>query len=74
MKTVDTTGEGDCFCGTALSALIDLGLDFNSISEEKLFEVIRFASAAASITTSRYGAIAVMPRRDEIEKLIAEGL
>ena len=74
VKTVDTTGAGDSFCGTALSALIDLGLDFDAISEEKLFELIRFASAAASITTSRYGAIAIMPRREEIEALIAEGL
>lgn len=74
VKTVDTTGAGDSFCGTSLSALIDEGLDFSALTEEKLFEIARFASAAASITTSRYGAISVMPRREEIEDLISVGL
>ena len=74
VKTVDTTGAGDSFCGTALSSLIDLGLDFGSLSEKSLFEVLRYASAAASISTSRYGAISIMPKKDEIEKLINESL
>ncbi len=74
VKTVDTTGAGDSFCGASLSALIDAGLDFESLGENELYEIIRFASAAASITTSRYGAISVMPNRQEIEELIRAGL
>ena len=74
VKTVDTTGAGDSFCGAALSSLIDLGLALEDLTDESLFEVIRFASAAASITTTRYGAISVMPHREEVEQLIQEGL
>ena len=74
VKTVDTTGAGDSFCGSALSALIDEGLDFENLTGEKLFNIIQYASAAASITTSRYGAISVMPSDAEIRELISQGL
>ena len=74
VKTIDTTGAGDSFCGAALCALIDKDIDIASLSEKDLYEIIRFSSAAASITTSRYGAISVMPEIGEIEELIKGGL
>lgn len=74
VKTVDTTGAGDSFCGSALCALIDAGLDFGALSRDSLFNILRYASAAASITTSRFGAISVMPSDAEIRALISQGL
>jgi len=60
---VDTTGAGDCFAGSLAAAL----------SEGKgLFEACEFASAAAAISCRRAGAAVSMPRREEIEKVLAE--
>ena len=37
-----------------------------------LKEMLTFANAAASLITTRKGALRVMPGREEVEKLIAE--
>lgn len=74
VKTIDTTGAGDSFCGAALSRLLDFGCNPDVLTEEQLFEMLQFASAAASLTTTRYGSIAVMPDEREIEGLIKEGV
>lgn len=70
VKTIDTTGAGDSFCGTSLKKLIDYKLDFDALTEESCFDIIRYASAAASLATTRYGAISIMPAHDEIMELI----
>lgn len=70
VKTVDTTGAGDCFCGASLKKLLDENLDFDGLDENKCFDIIRYASAAASLATTKFGAISVMPSEDEIQALI----
>ena len=70
VKTVDTTGAGDCFCGTSLKKLIDYKLDFASLTKDDCFDIIQYASAAASLATTKYGAISIMPSDDEIKQLI----
>lgn len=62
--TVETTGAGDTFCGCVLHYL--LGHDVNSLSEEQLQEMLVFANAAASIITTKKGALRVMPEEREI--------
>ena len=37
--------------------------------EKELVEMLNFANAAASIVTTRKGALRVMPQKDEIENL-----
>ena len=54
---VDTTAAGDTYCGALCVALRD-GLD--------LAEAMRLASTAASISTTRMGAWASIPSRDEV--------
>ncbi len=64
-NTVDTTGAGDSFCGAALSKLLDMGLDFNKMGQNECCDVVKYANAAASVSTTRYGAICVMPEESE---------
>jgi fructokinase len=68
VKTVDTTGAGDTFTGSCLYFIARYGL--NGLSEEKLNEIVRFANGAASLVTTKKGALKVMPSREEIEALI----
>ena len=44
------------------------GLD--NLDEEKLLEMLSFANGAASLITTRKGALKVMPEVDEVKKLI----
>ncbi len=66
--TIETTGAGDCFGGSALSFVLKYGLD--GFDEEKLNELLTFANAAASIVTTRKGALCVMPDEAEVEAFI----
>lgn len=65
--TVETTGAGDTFCGCILHYLLDH--DIHCLSEEQLREMLTFANAAASIITTRKGALRVMPKEREIMAL-----
>ena len=63
-KTVETTGAGDTFCASALHHVLKYGLTMN---EEQLHELLTFANAAASLVTTKKGALCVMPTVDEVE-------
>ena len=66
--TIETTGAGDTFNGCILHGICQKGLD--DLSADDLEEMLIFANAAASIITTRRGALYVMPEKDEIEELI----
>ncbi len=68
-RTVDTTGAGDTFCACVLGFLLEHGLD--DLTEADLERMISFANAAASIITTRKGAIRSMPGREEVNTLLA---
>lgn len=65
VKVGDTNGAGDTFFGAALSKLVKE--DLNKLTLNRVAEIAAFANKAASITTSRHGAIPAMPRLEEIE-------
>lgn len=67
-NTIETTGAGDTFGGCVLHYILENGLD--NIDEKKLKEMLVFANAAASIVTTRRGALRVMPSYDEILQLV----
>lgn len=67
--TIETTGAGDTFGANVLNYVLDHGLD--NLTEENLKEMLTFANAAASIITTRKGALRVMPEVAEIEALVA---
>ena len=68
-NTIETTGAGDTFGGSCIHYVLKYGLD--NLDEEKLTEMLTFANAAASIVTTRKGALRVMPEVEEVEAFIA---
>lgn len=69
-NTIETTGAGDTFGGCCLYHVLEYGID--GFDEEKLRKMLTFANAAASIITTRKGALRVMPEVAEVERLMAE--
>lgn len=64
-NTIETTGAGDTFCAISLNYVLEHGLD--DLTEENLYELLTFANAAASLITTRKGALRVMSTREEVE-------
>jgi 2-dehydro-3-deoxygluconokinase len=58
---VDATGAGDCFAGCLLARLTQ-GEDF--------WSAVRYANAAAALTTTGYGAVAPLPRPADVIALL----
>lgn len=68
--TVETTGAGDTFMACVLNGVLEYGLD--ELDEKRLYEILRFANGAASIITTRRGALKVMPDKETVENFIKE--
>ena len=64
-NTIETTGAGDCFFGAALSKVLEYGLD--NLDMDKIEDTLKFAQAAASLVTTKKGALCVMPDRSDVE-------
>ena len=64
--TIETTGAGDTFCACVLHYVLTHGFKDYTIAE--LTEMLRFANTAASIITTRKGALRVMPTLEEIQR------
>ena len=69
-NTIETTGAGDTFCACVLNYVLDHGLDH--MTEAQLTEMLRLANAAASVITTRKGALKVMPSADEVKQLLEQ--
>ena len=67
-NTIETTGAGDTFGACCLYHVLEYGLE--NFDEEKLSSMLTFANAAASIVTTRKGALRVMPSKEEIENFL----
>ena len=67
VKVADTNGAGDTFFGAFLSRIARRG-GIDGLTADELNEYVRFANRAASLTTSRPGAIPAMPTLDEVLK------
>ncbi|MDE6566853.1 MAG: carbohydrate kinase, partial [Lachnospiraceae bacterium] len=70
--TIETTGAGDTFCACVLHYVLEQGL--REYSQEELKAMLTFANAAASLITTKKGALRVMPEKNEIEHLIEKML
>jgi ribokinase len=60
---VETTGAGDAFCGGLAAALAE---------GKPLLEAVRFGCATAGISVTRAGTAPSMPKRNEIDALLAK--
>lgn len=67
-NTIETTGAGDTFGACILHYVLEHG--WKEYSEEELKEMLTFANAAASIVTTRKGALRVMPTKEEVEAML----
>ena len=61
VRAVDTTGAGDCFCGAALARLA---------AGDSVWDAARYANAAAALATTGFGAVAPLPRPDDVFNLL----
>ena len=62
VNAVDATGAGDCFCGATLARIA---------AGDSVFEAARYATAAAALATTGFGAVAPLPRPDAVHRLLA---
>ena len=69
VKVADTNGAGDTFFGSFLSRIAARG-GLEGLTGEEISGFVRFANRAASITTSRPGAIPAMPTMREVEEAL----
>lgn len=67
VQVADTNGAGDTFFGAFLSRIASRG-GLDGLTENELNNFVRFANKAASITTSRRGAIPAMPTLKEVQE------
>lgn len=70
VDTIETTGAGDTFCGSALNGILERGME--NLTEEALGEILTFANAAAALITTKKGAIRSMPSKEEIKELLTK--
>ena len=68
VDTIETTGAGDTFCGSALNFILEH--DINALTENDLKELLAFANAAAALSVQKLGAQGGMPYLHEVEEML----
>ena len=67
-NTIETTGAGDTFCACVLHDVLENGME--TFTKERLEAMLNLANTAASIVTTRRGALRVMPTPEEIAAIL----
>lgn len=70
VNAVDTTGAGDIFGGSAMYALCVTGKAPDALSAAELQGIVRFASAAAGLSTTKPGGISSVPSLEAVHEAI----
>ena len=75
VSAVDTTAAGDAFVAGLLLRLVESGVgagNFDAFLSDQaaIADALRHAAAAGAIATTKHGAFAAMPTRDEIQNLL----
>ena len=68
IKPVEKTGAGDTFFGTFLLSVLDNNLALPEGKEAEF--ALRRANAAATLITTKKGALKVMPEKEEVDALL----
>ena len=66
IKVIDTTGAGDIFGGSAVSQILKTGKAPETLTEEELRYIVRFACTSAGLSTTKSGGISSVAEYDEI--------
>ncbi|MCD6385323.1 hypothetical protein J7M23_06055 [Candidatus Sumerlaeota bacterium] len=75
VAVVETLGAGDAFVSALLVRLLEAKYDgeqIESLTEERVRAIVKWANAAGALACTKYGAIPALPRREDVEKLIQE--
>ena len=62
VDAVDATGAGDCFAGALLARLA---------AGDAMLDAVKYANAAAALTTTGFGAVAPIPRPADVRAFMA---
>ncbi len=73
-NTLDTTGAGDIFGGSIAFKILEYGIDIMQLQEEQLEQALRFANAAAALSTTHYGGIPSIPNIEEVNAILGQSL
>ena len=68
VKTIDTTGSGDCFFAGALHCLLSFDKPVESLTPEELTYTLDFANASGSLASAKPGAVSSLPSVSEIDE------
>ena len=66
IKVIDTTGAGDIFGGSAVSQILKTGKAPETLTEEELRYIVRFACTSAGLSTTKSGGISSVPEYEEV--------
>ncbi len=75
VAAIDTTAAGDAFVGALLQRLVERA----DCTDERIariddpagmHEALRYAAASGALATTRHGAFAAMPGRDDVDRLL----
>ncbi|MDR3119966.1 MAG: carbohydrate kinase [Clostridiales bacterium] len=70
VKTIDTTGAGDCFFAGALHTLLSQKKPPDALTSAEIARLLAFANAAGSLASTRMGAVSALPSAEEIERCV----
>lgn len=62
VNAIDATGAGDCFCGAALARIA---------AGDSIWDAALYANAAAALACTGFGAVAPLPRGEQVRKLLS---
>ena len=66
IKVIDTTGAGDIFGGSAVSQILKIGKAPETLAEEELRQIVRFACTSAGLSTTKPGGISAVPDYEDV--------
>lgn len=69
LNTIDTTGAGDIFGGSALYKMLTIGKAPEELTEAELRDICSFACTSAGLSTTKHGGITSVPSLSEIINL-----
>ena len=70
IQVIDTTGAGDIFGGSAVWKLLQIGKAPESLTKAELEDVVRFACAAAGLSTTKPGGISSVPEYQQVLQVL----
>jgi fructokinase len=70
LKTIDTTGAGDIFGGSAVWKLLQTGKAPEDLNDAELRGIARFACVSAGLSTTKPGGIYSVPALAEVENVL----